>query len=172
MGAGTGTVTSEGITCGTDCSEIHDAGEVLTLTANAVAGSTFAGWSGDADCTDGAVTMDSARTCTATFNLVTAAGITVTSPNGGESWRAGVNHRITWKYTGKTGAYVKIELLRNGVLVRTIAYSAWIGSGGSGSRIWKPAYKLSGGNYSIRITSRSNSGITDTSDGVFTITRR
>jgi len=44
-------------------------GTVVTLTASAEAGSTFAGWSGDADCSDGIVVMDRAKTCTATFSL-------------------------------------------------------------------------------------------------------
>ena len=66
---GTGTVTSSptGIDCGTDCSEDYDYNTVVTLTAIADAGSGFTGWSGDPDCLDGIVTMDAAKSCTATF---------------------------------------------------------------------------------------------------------
>jgi hypothetical protein len=70
-GTGSGTVTSEpaGITCGSDCSEAYPIGTVVMLTAGAAAGSTFGGWSGDADCHDGLVTLTTARNCTATFLL-------------------------------------------------------------------------------------------------------
>jgi hypothetical protein len=70
-GAGSGTVTSSpaGINCGSDCSEIYNQGTLLTLTATPASGSTFGGWSGDADCLDGIVNMDTAKVCTATFNF-------------------------------------------------------------------------------------------------------
>ncbi|HEX3553852.1 MAG TPA: galactose oxidase-like domain-containing protein [Thermoanaerobaculia bacterium] len=70
-GNGTGTVTSSpvGITCGSDCTEAYPRGTVVTLTATPDAGSVFAGWSGDPDCSDGVVTMQSAKTCVATFKL-------------------------------------------------------------------------------------------------------
>ncbi len=69
VGTGTGTVTSSpaGIDCGGDCSEDYDYNTGVTLTATADADSFFAGWSGDADCLDGIVTMDTAKSCTATF---------------------------------------------------------------------------------------------------------
>jgi len=72
-GAGTGTVTSSpaGINCGPDCSEAYASGTVVTLTATAASGSTFAGWSG-CDTVSGAtctVTVDSGRTATAAFDL-------------------------------------------------------------------------------------------------------
>src|SRR4029079_17796177 len=46
--AGTGTVTSSpaGINCGSDCSEAFVSGAIVSLTATAPAGSSFAGWSG------------------------------------------------------------------------------------------------------------------------------
>jgi hypothetical protein len=70
-GTGTGTVTSDpaGINCGGDCTEVYDINTVVTLTPTPDGDSDFAGWSGDADCSDGQVTMDADKTCTATFNL-------------------------------------------------------------------------------------------------------
>ncbi|MDH3328384.1 MAG: hypothetical protein OEM01_04055 [Desulfobulbaceae bacterium] len=85
-GTGTGTVTSSpvGIDCGTDCSESYDYNTVVTLTATADAGSGFAGWSGDDDCSDGIVTMDGAKSCTATFTEGDAYTITASaSPTAG-----------------------------------------------------------------------------------------
>jgi hypothetical protein len=68
---GTGTVTSNppGISCGGDCSQSYPAGAVVTLTAAAAAGSSFAGWSGDPDCADGIVTLDDDTDCNAAFTL-------------------------------------------------------------------------------------------------------
>jgi uncharacterized repeat protein (TIGR01451 family) len=71
-GAGSGTVTAavgtgDGINCGSNCTEGYTSGTVVVLTATPAGGSTFAGWTGDADCTDGSVTMTAARNCTATF---------------------------------------------------------------------------------------------------------
>jgi len=71
-GTGTGTVTSDplGIDCGADCSEVYNHNTVVTLTAAPEIGSAFAGWSGA--CTGAetcVVTMDAAKTVTATFSL-------------------------------------------------------------------------------------------------------
>ena len=84
QGTGTGTVTSDdvGIDCGTDCTEAYSPGaEVVELTATPDASSTFDGWSGDPDCSDGTVTMSSSKTCTATFNLAPRA-LTITKAGG------------------------------------------------------------------------------------------
>jgi uncharacterized delta-60 repeat protein len=71
VGAGAGAVTSSpvGIDCGSDCSESYATGTVVTLTATAAAGSTFAGWSGEGCSRIGAceVTMSQARAVTAMF---------------------------------------------------------------------------------------------------------
>jgi len=73
-GAGSGTATSTpvGINCGSDCSEVYTVGTVVTLMAIPDIGSVFAGFSGNADCADGSVTMNANINCTATFNLISA----------------------------------------------------------------------------------------------------
>ena len=78
-GTGSGTVTSSpaGINCGTDCTEVYVNGTALALTAIAASGSVFAGWSGNADCADGTVTVNANINCKATFDL--AAGYTLTT---------------------------------------------------------------------------------------------
>jgi hypothetical protein len=82
---GGGTVTSSppGIDCGPDCSEAYAAGTVVTLSAAAEAGSTFAGWSGACSGTGACVvTMSAARSVTAAFDLVTHA-LAVTKAGAG-----------------------------------------------------------------------------------------
>ena len=97
-------------------------------------------------------------------------GITVTSPNGGEDWEAGVMQTIQWNYSGNPGYSVRIELLKGGVLNRTIYNYARIGSSGSGSYNWMVPYnQAAGSDYQIRITSTSNGSYTDLSDNTFTI---
>jgi hypothetical protein len=71
-GTGTGTVTSNppGINCGPDCDELYNAGTVVNLTATPDPPATFDGWAPDEpDCTDGQVTMNANKNCTAAFNL-------------------------------------------------------------------------------------------------------
>jgi len=69
-----GLVTSSpaGIDCGADCSELYAEGTVVTLTATPDPDCTFEGWSGDADCSDGTVTMNGDRYCVATFEAAPA----------------------------------------------------------------------------------------------------
>ena len=70
-GSGKGTVTSQpsGISCGSACLQLYPANTLVVLTASPDAGSRFAGWSGDADCSDGQVTMNGDKNCVATFEL-------------------------------------------------------------------------------------------------------
>ena len=71
-GTGDGTVTSDlgGIVCGVACSAEYAEHAVVTLTAEAIPGSIFVGWSGS-DCQGKdacVVTMDAARSITAIFD--------------------------------------------------------------------------------------------------------
>jgi hypothetical protein len=77
--SGNGTVTSSpaGINCGSDCTEVYTGGTVVSLSAAPVSGSTFANWSGNADCIDGTVTMNANITCTAVFNLISTYTLSV-----------------------------------------------------------------------------------------------
>lgn len=78
-GTGSGTVSSSpaGINCGAICSGSYSTGTTVALTATAASGSVFTGWSGDSDCSDGSVTMNIGKSCTATFQLQTAPGSTL-----------------------------------------------------------------------------------------------
>ena len=76
VGNGTVTSSSGGIICGGLCSGSFAPGHVVALTPTPAAGWSFGGWTGDADCVDGVVTMSAARSCTATFRLFR------TTPNG------------------------------------------------------------------------------------------
>ncbi|MGH7928244.1 MAG: InlB B-repeat-containing protein, partial [Candidatus Binatia bacterium] len=67
-GTGSGTITANGINCGSDCNQSYTPGSSITLTATATSGSTFAGWTG-AGCSSGAVTMNGSTTCAATFTI-------------------------------------------------------------------------------------------------------
>jgi len=102
--------------------------------------------------------------------LSSTSSITITSPNGGETWTAGTSKTITWSYTGSPGSTVKIEFLKGGVPFTTIA-SVPIGSGGKGSytySIWSG--RTPGADYKVRIQSTSQPTILDMSDNYFTIT--
>jgi uncharacterized repeat protein (TIGR02543 family) len=72
-GSGSATSTPAGIDCGATCTNDFAFGTVVTLTATPDPSSDFAGWSG-AGCSgtgDCVVTMDAARSVTATFTLKT-----------------------------------------------------------------------------------------------------
>ncbi len=90
--SGTGTVTSSpsGINCGSTCSAAYAQNTVVTLSANPASGWTFSSWSGNSDCTDGKVTMNANKSCTANFTRIqytlsvskTGSGTVTSSPSG------------------------------------------------------------------------------------------
>lgn len=86
QGTGSGTVSSSpaGISCGSTCSASFAANTQVTLTAQAAAGSTFAGWSGACSGTSSScnVTLSSASNVTATFNLASSTRLISLSKSG------------------------------------------------------------------------------------------
>jgi len=77
-GAGSVSSTPPGINCGADCDEVYNKDQVVVLTPIPNAGSTFGGWTGDPDCTNGVITMDSNITCTARFNNLNELTLNIT----------------------------------------------------------------------------------------------
>lgn len=169
-GSGSGSVTSSpaGINCGASCSSYNYSGTTYTLTATPDADSVFSGWSGACSGT-GTCTVSLYDNTTVTANFTKA--LSVTAPNGGERWSRNGTYTISWSYDNSTACSgVKIELLKSGSLNRTITSSAFCGNTGSGSYSWRiPTNQAKGSDYTIRVTSTSNSSYTDISNSNFTI---
>ena len=134
-GAGTGTVTGTGITCGVDCTETLAQNTVVVLTAGATAGSTFAGWTGAGCSGTGtcSVTMSAAQTVNAQFDVIVVPTflLTVTKSGAGTGTVTG---------TGITcGADCTETLAQNTVVLLTAAplagstFAGWTGAGCSGT---------------------------------------
>ncbi|HKD95834.1 MAG TPA: PASTA domain-containing protein [Gaiellaceae bacterium] len=84
-GSGAGSVSSSpaGIDCGATCSQAYSFGTVVTLTEAPASGSVFSGWSGACSGTGGcSVTMNQARSVTATFTLKPPPGCVVPNLKG------------------------------------------------------------------------------------------
>lgn len=113
--------------------------------------------------------INSLITDTSDNNFVISAvptSITIATPNGGENWRHGTTHTITWSTAGSPGPNVKIELLRSGTSVKTISSS----TANDGSYSWAISSTQTVANdYKIGITSTSNSSYKDISDNNFII---
>lgn len=90
--------------------------------------------------------------------------ITVTSPNGGETWKTGETRNITWTYSGAidtvnitaVGSSSTLQIAAN-FPVQNMSYNWTI-----------PSYFTSG-SYKIAVISASNSSVTDQSNSYFNI---
>ncbi len=95
--------------------------------------------------------------------------LTITLPNGGETWARDTTHTLTWTQIGSPSVNVKIELLTNGSLNSIISSSAE----NNGFYKWKiPVGQALGTDYMIRITSTSYPTVVDSSNFSFAITPR
>jgi hypothetical protein len=84
QGGGDGIITSspDGINCGSICSALFDAGDSVTLTASAVSGSTFAGWSGGGCSGTGSCSVETTATVAARFNAAVSTATLIVTTSG------------------------------------------------------------------------------------------
>jgi hypothetical protein len=100
LGGGRVTMTPSGIACTSDCYQYFEPGVSVTLAAAPADGWTFTGWSGDADCSDGIVSMSSPLSCRATFAICTftlsASSLSLAASGGIESIDVTVAPECFW----------------------------------------------------------------------------
>lgn len=113
-GTGSGNVTSNptAVDCGDICSNTFDRSAIVTLIPSPTTASVFDGWSGDSDCTDGVVTMNTDKICTASFNLKNFT-VTVSSSVGGslspdEEQTVNYESILTFMVTPETGYHIDL----------------------------------------------------------------
>jgi hypothetical protein len=111
-GSGKGTVTGGGISCGTTCSKMYDAGTAVTLTASPDSHSTFNGWSGACSGTGSChVTMSNTRSVTAHFTGHYKLHVSTFGNGGGTvtSTPAGINCPSDCEQTYNAGTQVTLH---------------------------------------------------------------
>ena len=94
----------------------------------------------------------------------TSASVTVTSPNGGESWAGASSRAITWTASGVTN--VKLEYTLDGSTWTVLTSST---AASTGSYTWTVPSSASTA-AKVRVSDASNSAVTDSSNAAFTIT--
>jgi len=111
-GTGSGTVTGDTINCGVTCSANFNSGSSVILSAVAISGSVFTGWSGGGcsgtgNCT---VTMNAAQTVTANFDLASYSLSISKAGNGSViSDPAGINCGSTCSANFNSGITVNLN---------------------------------------------------------------
>jgi ribosomal protein S28E/S33 len=143
---------------------------VATVSGPVVAGDVVTVITADAGEAQATVTIATPTPTVTPTPTPTPDSVTVTSPNGGESWKRGTSNAITWNRAGASqAANVKIELLKGTSVNRVIASS----TPNDGTQSWAiPSNQAIGTDYKIRITSVGhNPSYTDSSNANFQISR-
>ncbi|HEX8272510.1 MAG TPA: lamin tail domain-containing protein [Longimicrobiaceae bacterium] len=94
----------------------------------------------------------------------TPGSVTLTAPNGGESWAGGSVQSVTWTATGV--ANVKLEYTLDGIAWSTIAAST---PAAAGSWAWTVPSTASTA-ARVRVSDAANAAVSDASDAAFTVT--
>ncbi len=97
------------------------------------------------------------------FSSLYAQSISITTPNGGESWKTSTDHGIVWN--DDILGSVKIELYKGNVYYSTIAGN----TPSDGYYLWSVNAADSGSDYKVKVTDVSNNTVFDFSDNNFTI---
>jgi C1A family cysteine protease len=110
------------------------------------------------------ITSDNAVKATGGKFAITGSKIAVIAPSAGTVWTKGSVQAVQWTSAGPQNAYVRIQLLRNGVLVTELASAV----DNSGTYTWTISTKLAAGSgYKIRIKTMDNKVKGDS--GLFTL---
>ncbi|HXG51633.1 MAG TPA: InlB B-repeat-containing protein [candidate division Zixibacteria bacterium] len=131
-GSSSGRVVSSpaGIDCGADCTESYTSGTVVVLTPVAGSNSKFTGWTGDADCADGSVTLNGNKSCTANFALNT---VTLSVARNGSgtvtSTPAGIDCGGSCSYAFVSGSAVTLRASA----ATGFVFAGWSGGGCTGT---------------------------------------
>jgi uncharacterized protein (DUF362 family) len=115
----------------------------------------------------GLVTRDESNMAVYSVLAGPPATLLLAAPNGGESWKRGSAQTIRWDFSGDPGTKLKILLLDGAVTKLTIAGGAALGTGYFKWTV--PADLPKGKNYRIRVISRQDPSLQDTSDQPFSI---
>jgi hypothetical protein len=138
VGNGSGRVLSNpaGIDCTTNCSTSFPTGSQVVLSPIPAIGSTFSGWSGDAACATGTVTMNANHSCTATFTATSAAYSLAVSETGSgtvSSSDGGINCGSTCSHTYTGGTTITLA---------ASAAAGWSFSSWSGNCSGGPVFQI------------------------------
>jgi len=117
---------------------------------------------------NGAYTEDSSDAPFQISGSATFPTLTVTSPNGGETWTAGNTHVVTWTSTNTIGD-VSVNLLKAENFLATIGFAPM----STGSVEWAvPSWIGDGEDYTVSVSWYGEGGgfVEDTSDAPFSIT--
>jgi PKD domain/Divergent InlB B-repeat domain len=135
-----GSITSSvgGINCQANnagtCAANFLSGATVTLNALPAMGYQFAGWTGDADCSDGVVTMDSAHSCVATFAVAAASWRALGGALNRDPARSARSPELAASSTGDIyAAWTEAgtgEVSSGGVFVSRWSGSGWVAIGG------------------------------------------
>jgi hypothetical protein len=113
-------------------------------------------------------TFDFAEITIEPIGNLTSMSLSITAPNGTESYKAGTEQNITWTSTGLLStSNVKLELFKNSVLDSVIIAS----TPNDGSYLWTIPYAQTvGTDYKVKISSITYTSVTDLSDANFAVT--
>ncbi len=149
-GTGSGRVMSmpAGIDCSTDCSEDYLHNTSVSLTALADVGSKFFSWEGDADCSDGSLTINSDITCNAVFNLLILNQAAFNSST--VTYQYGFNSMENIKITGSPA---DADLSRWAMLHDGSAYRLYVFKKNSGDTLYQYVYNATTNAYEYGLNS-------------------